>query len=131
MNEKPENWIKNNNTPLDFLALNQDTDGGIKNENINNKIWETAYTISALSGKNWNQTMQKFEKVITPIPEVKKEIPKTLQVSLNKIKKIKNKNLINQNTASVINAILPPTENQTIAPQKSWFRKLLTNIFGF
>lgn len=64
-----EDWIKNNNSPLDYLGTIQDADGGIKNlpagsegENIQNKIWETAYVASALSGKTWNQIMQKFEK---------------------------------------------------------------------
>lgn len=72
-----EDWIKNGNTPLNYLATIQDTDGGIKNlpaglegENLQNKIWETAYVASALSGKTWNQIMQKFEK---PNEEITKE----------------------------------------------------------
>ena len=41
------------NTPLDYLATIQDTDGGVKDSNMQNKIWETAYVTSALSGKTW------------------------------------------------------------------------------
>src|SRR3989344_5329259 len=70
LGEKPEDWEKNENTPLDFLATIQDTDGGIKNENLNSRIWETAYVVSTLSGKTWNEVLQKFEK---------REIPKTIQ----------------------------------------------------
>jgi len=69
MGEKIEDWKKNENTPLDYLASIQDIDGGIKNlsagkegENMQNKIWENAYVATALSGKTWNQIMQKFEK---------------------------------------------------------------------
>ena len=52
-NEKFENWVKNGNTPLDYLAVNQDVDGGIKGDNMQNRIWETSYVLSVLSGKNW------------------------------------------------------------------------------
>ncbi len=81
MSEKPEDWIKNNNTPLDYLGENQDTDGSIKNENKENKIWETAYVITALSGKTWNQIMQKFEKLETKIIETPKleDLPKKIE----------------------------------------------------
>src|SRR3989344_6733581 len=84
LSEKPENWIKNENTPLDYLAINQDIDGGIKNlsareggESLQNKIWETAYAITALSGKTWNQIMQKFEKLKEEsiFPPIEKKLP--------------------------------------------------------
>ena len=32
LSEKPENWIKNDNSPLDYLGINQDIDGGTKND---------------------------------------------------------------------------------------------------
>ena len=35
---------------------------GQAGDNIKSKLWETAYAASALSGKTWNQIMQKFEK---------------------------------------------------------------------
>ena len=142
LGEKPEDWTKNGNTPLDYLASNQDSDGGIKNlsageedENIQNKIWETAYVVSALSGKAWNQIMQKFEKPI--IPAVLVETP-IIQVAQNndaktigaKPKLAKLKDLAKQNTATAITAITSsPTENKTALPKKNWFARLLENIF--
>jgi hypothetical protein len=124
LNEKPEDWIKNSNTSFDYLATTQDTDGGIKDASMNNKIWETSYVVSALSGKTWNQIMQKFEKLIPPTTT---ETPK-------KITKIQKSKL--ETTASVINAVTntptPPATNLTEnpAPKKNWFTRLLDNIFG-
>ena len=73
----------------------QDTDGGIKNENLNNKIWETAYVASILSDKTWNQIMQKFEKpVVTEIQQesIQKEETKTMVVKKSPIAKVNNPN---------------------------------------
>jgi len=132
--EKPEDWIKNNNTPFDYFASNQNTDGGTKNEYLQNKIWETAYVASALSGKTWNQTMQKFNKIEMPAvikikaPVQKTETPK--KIAKENIKP-KLENLANQNTAKVVNTItesLVVTKIET--PQKSWFRNLLDKIFS-
>jgi hypothetical protein len=133
--EKTGDWIKKGNSPIDYLATIQDTDGGlpaqtgIKDENIQNKIWETAYVISALSGKTWNQTMQTFKKEDLPkaiVTTVKKTLaiaqtPKTTKPAII---------IDNQNTTSVINAITPlSTTTQTEAPKKNWFMRLLSNIF--
>lgn len=141
LSEKPENWIKNNNSPIDYLGTIQDIDGGIKNpprlgeadENLQNKIWETIYVATALSQKTWNQIMQKFDKpkeeiktekkipkIITPL---KKEIVKNLQKE-NKIKKLEN--LANQNTTNIINSLNTNTEKTN----KSWFKNLLDKIFN-
>jgi len=136
LGEKVEDWKKNDpaidgasNTPLDYLATVQDTDGGIKNlstekegENIQNKIWETAYVASALSGKTWNQIMQKFEKIEKPIEN---------KIIVNIPKKILKKEML---TATVINTITPPSitteTTQTEIPKKSWFRNFLDKIFS-
>ena len=138
--EKPEDWIKNKNTPLDYLAENQDEGGGIKNlpageegKSLQNKIWETAYAITALSGKTWNQIMQKFEKLeeeyISPLIEKKSSTKITVKEATSKKQKINSENLPLQNTATVINAI---TENkEEILPiKKGWFRNLLEKIFS-
>ncbi|MBU0612359.1 terpene cyclase/mutase family protein [Patescibacteria group bacterium] len=78
--EKIEDWTKNSNSPLDYLAEKQDTDGGIKNTNLESKIWETSYSLASLSGKTWNQIMQKFEK-----PEIEIIPIETKPVLVNKI----------------------------------------------
>jgi hypothetical protein len=142
MNEKPEDWIKNGNSPFDYLATIQDTDGGVKDESLTNKIWETAYVASTLSGKSWNQTMQSFEKPIAPIaptapivpiaPVATKPAP-VQNIPANKVSITKNPKPKLENTASVINAIAPsptPIQTETPTPKKNWFRKLLDNIFG-
>jgi hypothetical protein len=122
LDEKPEEWTKNdptkydvNNSPFDYFANIQDEDGGIKNENLQKKIWETAYAIPVLSNKNWNQLMQKFEKQeITPIVKV--------------VKKNSNKKIL---TANVINAVsIPLTENKIEIPRKSWFTRFFENIWS-
>lgn len=138
LNEKPEDWKKGDNTPLDYLATIQDTDGGIKNENIQNKIWETAYVVSSLSGKTWNQLMQKFKKETPVIAEVTKEPTRKIENKVaikkntppkNNITKIKLEDLANQNIASVITAKTPsPTQTET--PKKGWFARFLDSIFS-
>ena len=143
LSEKPEDWIKNENTPLDYLAINQDSDGGMKNDNIKNKLWETAYVTTALSGKTWNQIMQRFEKPAEiPVPQKTEEkTPKQATVEKNiaknttqKAKVLKPKDKLQkieklrpQNTATVINSI----ETKNPEPvKKSWFRNLLEKIFS-
>ncbi|MBI3888913.1 terpene cyclase/mutase family protein [Candidatus Nomurabacteria bacterium] len=139
MNEKPEDWAKNGNTPSDYLATIQDTDGGVKNESVTNKTWETAYVTSALSGKSWNQVMQSFTKpempAVTETPLVKVKSAPIPEISATKNPKPKSMNVANnpstQNTASVINALTPaPEVPQTETPKKNWFMRLLGNIFG-
>ncbi len=141
LSEKPEDWTKNNFNPFDYLATNQDTDGIIKNEDSNNKIWQTAYALNALSGKTWNQIMRKFEKpkeeVITQKSEekiTKKVITKNTTKKIESLAKISNtektmnevKNLTNQNTATVINSLDTNKEKSN----KSWFKNLLNKIFS-
>jgi len=133
LNEKPEDWIKSESTPLDYLASIQDIDGGIKDENMKNKIWETAYVASALSSKTWNQIMQKFEKPKIPVIMEAAPIKNTHITKASVIKKVKPKleNLASQNTAAAINAAAPsPATIKIENPQKGWFARLLENIFS-
>ena len=129
LGEKIEDWGKNDpaidgasNTPLDYLATLQDNDGGIKNENIQNKLWETIYVVSALSGKTWNQIMQKFEKLEKPIVN---------KIIVNLPKKILKKEML---TATAINTTTPPFATpetaRTEIPKKSWFKNFLAKIFS-
>lgn len=135
--EKPEDWAKNSDTPLDYLATLQDTDGGVKDSDLNTKIWETAYVTSALSGKTWNQIMQSFTKENLPALAVNLPTltPKTENTNTVSIKKTENKiskkeNFAGQNIATVLNAITPsPATIVTPIPQKNWFERLLAKIF--
>lgn len=146
LSEKPEDWKKNKKTPLDYLAENQDTDGGVKEENLQNRLWQTAYTITALSGKTWNQIMQKFEKPKEFITIEEKEvleakIEKILTLLENKrsaekiekkdtpakIKKEEKNNVNpNMNTANVINSL----ENNNNVKKDSWLKNILIKIFS-
>lgn len=147
LSEKPEDWIKNDNTSLDYLATNQDSDGGMKNlptgqagDNINNKIWETSYVASVLSGKTWNQIMQKFEKPEPAslsqdgeisVPQKTDAPKKIIKKIAQKAKTQKIENLANQNTATVINSLEIKNETKNTEPEKkSWFRNLLDKIFS-
>jgi len=116
LGEKPEDWEKNDNSPLDYLAENQDVDGGIREADTNSKIWETAYTLASLSGKPWNQIMQKFDKPKTETIET----PKTETT----MKPVIKKTAINKDTPTTT-IVAPQPEPQ----KKSWFRRFL-GIFG-
>ena len=150
LGENPAGWTNNGNTPLDSLAVNQDTDGGIKDADLNNKIWETSYTLTAMSEKTWNQIMQKFNKPIPPpatsaivkiakINTVKKYATKLARnASQGDVGGIKINNLsevakiASQNPASVINVVNNQAEKTSTGPKKqSWFRKFFSRIFGF
>lgn len=142
LNEKVEDWKKGENTPLDYLATIQDIDGGIKDltretdQNIQNKIWETAYVISALSGKTWNQLMQKFEKpkdigsILGASTELKtKTVLKkvTVKPKIETQKKITVENKA-ENTATV-NNVLPENPSEPKPKKENWFMRFLKFIF--
>jgi len=133
--ENPLNWKIGENTPFDYIAKNQDTDGGIKNTNLKNKIWETAYAIVALSDRSWNELMTNFEKIKD------NEIPKKIEVVITptertwsqiqtKNKEVETptiKNLGKENTASVINA-LPEESNENSHKKRNWLQRLFDKI---
>jgi hypothetical protein len=133
--ENPLNWKVGENTPFDYIAKNQDTDGGIKNTNLKNKIWETAYAIVALSDRSWNELMTNFEKIKdNEIPKktevVTKPTERTWSQIQTKNKEIKTpiiKKLEIENTASVINA-LPEESNESPYKKRSWLRRLFDKI---
>ena len=124
LGEKPEDWQKNNNSPLDYLALNQDLDGGIREADINSKIWETAYATSAIEGKTWNQIMQKFD----PIRNRPSVASATVTLGQPASNGTKIKNITKKIVPLPANeAIVTPTKPQ----KKSWFIRFLNNIFWF
>ncbi len=130
LGEEPKDWKKNSTSPLDYIATKQDTDGGIKGEELKNRIWETAYALSAYSGKTWNETMQNFEKpkddgsVLGASTEIKPITPKKV-VTKTKIQPPK--------TAQIENTLTLPTEEnniQTPEPKsENWFLRLIHFIF--
>ncbi len=135
LKENPVDWKKGDNTPFDYFATNQDTDGGIKNENLQSKLWETAYTITAYSGKTWNELMQTYEKpqnasVLGASTEVK------TQTTIVPVKKIAIKPKIAIAKDINLDAPVAPIPMETpeapaVAPQEqSWIKKLFRSIWS-
>jgi len=111
------------NSTLEYFGENQDADGGIKNENVKNKIWQTSYAITATSGKTWNEIMQKFEKLT--IPNLKNTNNSNQIKFIKKIQKF-------QKTVPVIET--KQNQEQTLpAPvnKKNIFRRIFEALFGF
>ncbi len=133
LGENPADWKVGENTPLDYLGANQDTDGGIKNENEKTKLWETAYAITAYTGKTWNKIMQTYEKpadgsVLGATTEIK---PK------NKVKSVKVAVKPKATIANSIKLDPPVAPTPTPAPEapvapveQSWIKKLFSGIWN-
>ena len=90
---------------------------GQAGDNIKSKLWETAYAASALSGKTWNQIMQKFEKPQpTPLNQNKETLaPQKIEEKLQKQNITRKLNLKKTSVATVIKAI--SEQKTTEAPQ--------------
>ncbi len=131
LGEHQENWIKNGNTPFDYLAINQDTDGGIKNDNIKSKLWETAYAEAALSNKTWSQIMQKFNKPTESENESKdkkEEINNNLEQKQGLTNKIAPKQ---KETIKTEEFKIPEPVISEPVKKESWFKNLIIKIFNF
>lgn len=61
-----KSWTKNNNTPQDYLGLEQAADGAAIGtlDLLASRIWATSYAIPAVLGKDWYSI---FKKVAKPI----------------------------------------------------------------
>jgi hypothetical protein len=127
LGENGADWKNKTASPLDYLAKEQDVDGGIKDTNIKNRIWKTSYVLGALSTKSWNQLMQKYAK------QENKVLPPAPKTETKKVVKIKAPETTTiQNTATVINAVNAETpETPEKSNQKSWLMILLGNVFNF
>jgi hypothetical protein len=117
---------KIDNTTLEYLGENQDTDGGIKEENIQNRIWQTSYAINAVSEKTWNNTMQKFEKpvVVLTNPVIEKVNNSNQTKFIKKIEKF-------QKPAPTIEAKQIQEEAPVQIKKKNIFRRIFEALFGF
>lgn len=138
--EKLKKWDKNRKDPLDYLATNQAEDGGTKNEIVENKIWETSYILTALSGKTWNQIMQKFNKPKVDVyKEEKIELEKQIEkiLSLLEKKNTTKQNIITTNTitkreeAPTLDLSKINTANVIdIVEDDNWFENIFKKIFS-
>ena len=57
-------WSSGHNTPRYYLATLQQTDGGIEpvSDDINKRLWATAYAIPAIEGKVWGSLLHSFDR---------------------------------------------------------------------
>ena len=64
-------WLKNNLNPHDYLYKKQSASGSVttlpeEENNLDSKIWSTAYSIPAGLDKNWNEILTSFSKPLSP-----------------------------------------------------------------
>ncbi|MFA6273935.1 MAG: prenyltransferase/squalene oxidase repeat-containing protein [Candidatus Paceibacterota bacterium] len=130
------------NSTLEYLGENQDADGGIKNDNLQNRIWETAYVITATSKKTWNEIMQKFPK-----PLENKIIPAHNAFSIadtggenshqvvfaKKIKKFQKpvETIVKQEIKPDPILNTPEINQKPVIKKQNWFVRFFKKIFGF
>lgn len=125
LGEEATDWKKSDNTPIDYIAKEQDIDGGIKNEILKNRIWETAYALNGVGDKNWNEILQDFNKQETKKVSKKSQLtkitePETQEVGTNNSNQ--GEVLGIETTSSVVN-----TEE---TPKKTWFGRMFKKIFS-
>lgn len=124
LGEKPKEWkhLKTEKSPFDYLDEMQDEDGGIKTEEgkeeeyKKNRIWETSYALTAISGKRWNEIMSKFPK----------------KGNIKKINIIGNAISTEKNIDTIKESIDINTQNQKaedLINDKNWFTTLLKKVF--
>lgn len=70
LNESPDDWLKNNLNPNDFLYNWQSKDGGMGSveegqANLDSRIWSTSYSIPAGLNKSWNEILNSFSKPVS------------------------------------------------------------------
>ncbi len=159
LKEKPIDWKEREKklSPLDYFVSSQGEDGGMKNlsfkdndQNIENQIWETAYALTAYSGKTWDQIMQQFEKgnlekkietetseeelkakegvsiVVQPPKKMVQKVANT-EILVKNTQKEKTETQIVENQANILNTL---PETNTIK-EENWFKKMLNAIFNF
>ncbi|HWA32469.1 MAG TPA: prenyltransferase/squalene oxidase repeat-containing protein [Candidatus Paceibacterota bacterium] len=136
--ERVENWALDGNTPADYIGSYQESDGGISSDDENQRIWETAYSLSALSGKDWSQLIAERPAPSGPDtaesmgsayqPETEPAASATHQ-TITEQKTEENSPETIQNLAEAAAAVPAPTQQPSPEPKKSWFGRLLSSIW--
>jgi hypothetical protein len=63
LGENNANWVKNNNTPQDYLFKNQAPDGGLEADSPDSaRIWATSYAIPAALNISWLDLLFSFNR---------------------------------------------------------------------
>lgn len=124
-----EEWTKGGNSPDNYLAVQQASDGGAipSSEILQNRIWATSYAIPAIMKKPWSKIMRPVKKKEEKKYEQEKVVKKE-----NEEKKRKSENSAKINTATAINAVsdiicAEKTKNAKV----DWLSDFLERVFGF
>lgn len=64
LGQSASNWTPGSDTPEEYLAQLQQSDGGIDSPNTSNsmRIWATSYAIPAAQNKTWDSLLSSFSK---------------------------------------------------------------------
>ncbi|MBP7006642.1 MAG: terpene cyclase/mutase family protein [Candidatus Pacebacteria bacterium] len=125
LGEDISDWKKSDNSPIDYIAKEQDIDGGIKNEILKNRIWETAYAVNGIGEKNWNELLQDFSK-----QEIKK-VSKRIQASNTEKPKLEEPEQTNENQGEVLgDETMEEYIDTQETPNKTWFGRIFNKIFN-
>lgn len=62
LGENPATWKKASTTPLEYLASQQEKDGGVLagTEPSTNRLWATSYAVPAVLGKTWREILTAY-----------------------------------------------------------------------
>lgn len=145
--EDPKTWLKSGKNPLDYLALLQDSDGGIKLSDgyIENRIWATAYALPGVEGRTWSKTLKYFNKPLaketdlgenifadvstslsTTTPLVLKEIP--VKTPSPKSLQSKKQPVVNNRNQASVSAIYSTTSVNTERNNQNIFNYVIQKI---
>ena len=68
LGQTPQEWKKSGMTPLGYLGVLQQEDGGVEPMSVgtDNRVWATSYAIPAALGKTWDSILSDFAKPEAP-----------------------------------------------------------------
>ncbi len=74
-------WIKNNHTPMEYIATQQKTNGSMlaESETVQNNIWATSYAIPGVLGVSWMNILSSVPKPTQVETIQTEENPLTIQ----------------------------------------------------
>ena len=64
LNEIPDDWKKSGLTPLEYLGVLQQEDGGVEpmSVSVDTRVWATSYAIPGALGKPWDEILGNFAR---------------------------------------------------------------------
>ncbi|MCH8244327.1 terpene cyclase/mutase family protein [Patescibacteria group bacterium] len=88
LGEPETSFVKNRNTPGDYLYKEQAEDGGVAKEDTqNNRLWATAYAISGAMQKSWGDILQNFNRPAVLVLALQEKELKRIELEVLRIAK--------------------------------------------